>query len=151
MRKDLSYSGRSPASAVASRRARSASAKARTRPEEALFLALRALNLRPGRNDGRLPGVPDFVFAAARIVVFVDGDFWHGRDWKGRKARLASGHNADYWIAKIERNMARDLEQRRELKSAGWRVIRFWESAIRKDPSRLAAIIHRLLRTASRS
>src|SRR6266851_3497502 len=74
-----------------------------------------------------------------------------GRDWKGRKARLASGHNADYWIAKIERNMARDLEQRRELKSAGWRVIRFWESAIRKDPSRLAAIIHRLLRTASRS
>lgn len=142
MRKDLSFAGRTPATAVASQRARSASAKARTRPEEALFLALRALKLRFRRNDSRLPGVPDFVFGAARVVVFVDGDFWHGRHWAARRARLASGHNADYWIAKIERNKARDREQQRELERARWRVLRVWESAIRRNPSRVAAMVH---------
>jgi DNA mismatch endonuclease, patch repair protein len=145
MRKDISYAGRAPASEAASRRARSASAKSRTRPEEALYLALRALKLRFRRNDGRLPGVPDFVFASARLVVFVDGDFWHGRNWPARRIRIAGGHNADYWIAKIERNMARDIEQRRKLKSAGWRVFRVWESVIRRDSSGVAARVYRIL------
>jgi DNA mismatch endonuclease, patch repair protein len=60
----------------------------------------------------------------------VDGDFWHGKNWEMRKAKLAQGHNADYWIRKIERNTARDQERTRELRAAGWMVLRVWESDI---------------------
>jgi DNA mismatch endonuclease, patch repair protein len=76
------------------------------------------------KNRTGLPGAPDIVFPGARLIVFVDGDFWHGKNWKTRKAKLAQGHNANYWIRKIERNVARDREQSRELRASGWLVLR---------------------------
>jgi DNA mismatch endonuclease (patch repair protein) len=81
-----------------------------------------------------LPGKPDFVFAKARLAVFVDGDFWHGRDWASRKAKLHMGANADYWIEKIEGNIARDRRNRAVLRRQGWRVLRCWESAVIRSP-----------------
>jgi DNA mismatch endonuclease (patch repair protein) len=78
-----------------------------------------------------LPGRPDIVFLGARVVVFCDGDFWHGRDLSARLARLAAGHNAAYWIAKVQANVARDRRQTEALERAGWVVLRFWESTIR--------------------
>jgi DNA mismatch endonuclease, patch repair protein len=48
------------------------------------------------------------VFVSARVVVFCDGDFWHGRNWEERVAKLVGGANASYWIAKISSNMERD-------------------------------------------
>jgi DNA mismatch endonuclease Vsr len=79
--------------------------------------------------------------------VFVDGDFWHGRNWPARKAKLAVGHNSDYWIRKIERNVERDKERNRELRSAGWRVLRVWESQINTDVS---LVVHRIKLALSR-
>jgi DNA mismatch endonuclease (patch repair protein) len=73
--------------------------------------------------------------------VFCDGDFWHGRHWATRRLRLTTGHNAAYWVAKIESNMRRDRRTRRELRSAGWTVLRFWESDILRDPDRAASKI----------
>ena len=42
--------------------------------------------------------------------MFVDGDFWHGRDFESRRAGLLAGNNGAFWVAKIERNMACDTE-----------------------------------------
>jgi DNA mismatch endonuclease (patch repair protein) len=97
------------------------------------------------RNVDGLPGKPDFVFYRARVVVFCDGDFWHGRDFAARRARLQTGANAEYWIAKISRNRARDREQAATLRRLGWTVLRFWESDIRGNPERVARTIHRIV------
>lgn len=59
------------------------------------------------KNDKRLPGSPDIAILKYHIAVFVDGEFWHGKDWEARKMRLK--RNREYWIEKIEENMARDL------------------------------------------
>lgn len=77
-------------------------------------------------------GRPDFVFRFARLVVFVDGDFWHGRRFQERRQRLQRGHNASYWIAKIASNKARDRRVTATLRREGWLVIRLWESDVRR-------------------
>ena len=89
--------------------------------------------LRYRKNKRDLPGVPDLVFIGARLAVFVDGEFWHGKDWKNRKIKLKRGHNSAYWMAKIERNIGRDLKCKRKLRKAGWTVLRVWESDIRSN------------------
>jgi DNA mismatch endonuclease Vsr len=58
-----------------------------------------------------LPGKPDVVMKGRRVALFVHGCFWHGHDC-ARGARQPKA-NADYWIAKIGRNRARDAAQRR--------------------------------------
>jgi DNA mismatch endonuclease (patch repair protein) len=88
-----------------------------------------------------LPGRPDLVFRAARVVVFCDGDFWHGRDLEKRIAKLEAGHNAPYWVSKITANVARDRRQENELANAGWQVLRYWETDIKRDHERIAAEI----------
>jgi len=77
-----------------------------------------------------LPGRPDIVFPKARLVVFCDGDFWHGRRWAERRRKLRTGHNADYWVRKIGRNIERDRQNTALLEKAGWTVLRFWEGDI---------------------
>ena len=79
-------------------------------------------------NRRDLSGVPDLVFVKYRAVVFVDGDFWHGYNWANRKPRLS--RNRDYWVKKIESNMARDIRVTRELSGKGWLVLRYWEHNI---------------------
>jgi DNA mismatch endonuclease (patch repair protein) len=84
------------------------------------------------------------VFSAHRTVVFCDGDFWHGKNWRRLKQQLARRFNADYWIAKIERNRHRDRSQVIALRRQGWRVLRYWESDIRRSPQ---AIVDQLQET----
>ena len=83
------------------------------------------------KNYKRLPGKPDIAITKHKIAVFCDSDFWHGYDWENRNQRIKS--NRDYWIPKIERNMARDKEVNEALAREGWTVLRFWEQKIRKD------------------
>lgn len=128
-----SYKGLSPASHLASKAARASSRKQNTKPELLLRRALWQAGYRYRKNVATLPGKPDIVFKGTRLAVFIDGDFWHGRDWNERRARLARGHNASYWVAKIERNMTRDCEVDVALRNAGWRVLRVWEGQITQD------------------
>jgi DNA mismatch endonuclease (patch repair protein) len=90
------------------------------------------------------------VFAKYKTVVFVDGDFWHGRQVinKGMKyfSRLLRTPNKTYWIRKLERNIKRDQDVTRLLRKAGWRVIRVWESDTRKKPELTAKRIASRLR-----
>lgn len=121
---------------------------AETEPEERLAVALKALGLRFRRNDARIFGTPDLVFGQARLAVFVDGDFWHGRLWFQDGAAPAT--NGDFWIAKFERNHRRDRLVNRELRRGGWSVLRLWASDVRKDPvasaGRVCARLQRLAR-----
>ncbi len=88
-----------------------------------------------------LPGRPDVVFTRQKVAVFVDGDFWHGHDLSARLAKLASGHNAPYWVAKITANVERDQRVSETLRSRGWLVVRLWESRVRGDPQAAAAVV----------
>lgn len=84
------------------------------------------------KNYKELPGKPDIVLTKYKIAIFCDGEFFHGKDWASQKERVQQGNNPEYWISKIERNMARDEEINRELLHQGWIVLRFWGKDIRK-------------------
>jgi len=83
------------------------------------------------KNYRKLPGSPDIAFTKQKVAVFIDGEFWHGFDWENRKAKL--NRNRDYWVEKIQENMARDMKNARQLDELGWRVIRFWEKEVFKS------------------
>jgi len=116
-----------------------------TSVEIRLRSSLWALGLRFRLHVRALPGNPDIVLRRHRAVIFVDGDFWHGRRWRLRRERLEHGSNSEYWIAKIEDNIRRDRAVTRRLRQAGWRVIRVWESDIKRDAGAVAARVMRLL------
>jgi DNA mismatch endonuclease, patch repair protein len=132
-----SFKGRKPASPRASKAALGASRKTDSRCEVRFRSLLWRAGARFRKNVPHLPGKPDIVFAGSRLVVFCDGDFWHGRDWEARRRKLARGANPGYWIPKIERNIARDSEDTAQLEALGWRVLRFWESDIHRDAEAL--------------
>ena len=96
-----------------------------TKPELKLRKALWNLGFRYRKNVKKLPGTPDIVFRKAKLVVFVDGEFWHGFDWEEKKLKIKT--NRDFWMPKIERNMQRDTENNTLLSEKGWKVMRFWE------------------------
>lgn len=95
--------------------------------------------IRYRRNYKKLPGSPDIAITKHHIAIFIDGEFWHGKDWQKRKPRLKS--NREYWIEKIEENMARDQRNDRELQTLGWTVIRFWEKDVKKDVNACASTV----------
>lgn len=99
--------------------------------ESLLAKALWHQGYRYRKNDKKLPGSPDIAILKYRIAVFVDGEFWHGQNWEERKKRLKS--NREYWIEKIEENMARDVRNDQLLTQAGWTPVHFWEKEVMKD------------------
>lgn len=98
-----------------------------------------------------IPGKPDIIFRRIRVVVFCDGDFWHGRRWSQRREKLARGNNAPYWTAKIEANLIRDRRHTRVLRRAGWTVVRLWETDILRDLSRAVARVEKAISGAERT
>jgi DNA mismatch endonuclease vsr len=95
--------------------------------------ALWERGVRYRKNYKKLIGKPDIAITKYKIAVFCDSDYWHGYDWENRNQRIKS--NRDYWVPKIERNMARDREVTEALQRDGWLVLRFWEWQIRKHLS----------------
>lgn len=102
-----------------------------TKPEILLKKALWHSGVRHRSNTLKLPGKPDISFIKYKLVVFVDGSFWHGFNWEERKHSLKS--NKDFWISKIERNMQRDEEINALYLSRGWRVMRFWDHDVKNQ------------------
>ena len=117
--------------------------------EVALRRALFALGLRYRLHPRNVVGKPDIVFPRARVAIFVDGDYWHARILRdsGREAleKRVAGSNSEYWITKFTRRVVRDDDVTTSLEYQGWKVIRFWESDIRKDVSAAAGQIAELL------
>jgi DNA mismatch endonuclease (patch repair protein) len=102
--------------------------------------------LRYRKNVATLPGKPDIVFTRRKVVVFCDGDFWHGRDWQRLSTKLNTGANPSYWLLKIKTNRERDRRTDRLLQEAGWTVLRYWETDIHRDPERVAFEIAHIVR-----
>lgn len=146
-----SFVGLHAASPRASEAARSASAKTDTRCELVLRRELWRRRLRYRLHARALPGCPDIVFPTARVAVFCDGDFWHGRNLDDRLARLAQGHNGRYWTAKVRRNVERDMEHTAALTTDGWVVLRLWESDILRDVVAAADSVARAVHSRSPS
>lgn len=106
-----------------------------TQPEILLRKALWHQGIRYRKNDKRLPGKPDIVLTRPRIAIFVDGDFWHARGHQDHPGGQVASNQA-YWQQKLSRNVERDKEVNDALTEAGWLVLRFWESDIKKDLDR---------------
>ena len=116
-----------------------------TKGEKLLRSGLWRMGFRFRKNVRDLPGKPDIVFLRHKVVIFCDGDFWHGRRWRKDKRRLQAGPNAPYWIAKIQANINRDKRYNKELKRLGWHVVRLWESDIRANAEKAATSIAKIL------
>ncbi len=104
--------------------------------EYRLIQIMRRYKISGWRRKSTLPGRPDFIFRRAKLVIFVDGDFWHGNP---RKYRIPKS-NVAYWQQKIDGNRARDKEINRKLRRLGWRVIRIWESSLTDEEAIVAKI-----------
>ena len=146
MTKRASTSTRSPARPPASSdeaRRRMQSVRQRdTAPERALRSALHRLGLRfrvQRRPIAGLRRFADVVFSRKRVVVFVDGCFWHGCPEHGTMAKA----NAGFWREKINANRRRDADTDQRLREAGWSVVRVWEH---EEAMAAAARIAELLR-----
>ena len=101
-----------------------------TKPEEIVRKYLFSQGFRYRKNVRKLPGCPDIVLPKYRTVVFVNGCFWHKHDCP---RFVWPSSNQEYWIPKIERNVARDLENQKALQSLGWKVLVVWECQLKKD------------------
>ncbi len=110
-----------------------------TGPEMALRRPVWRLGLRYRTHVRALPGTPDMAFPSARVAVFVDGDFWHGRLL--REAGKCPAHNGAAWRAKLERNAARDARVDGKLRALGWLPVRFWASDVLRDADACARLV----------
>jgi len=106
-----------------------------TTPERIVRSMLHGLGCRFALHRADLPGTPDVVMPARRAAVFVHGCFWHGHTCPRGSRRPVS--NAPFWLAKIQRNQARDRRTLAALRRDGWSVLVVWECETRK-PERLA-------------
>ena len=92
------------------------------------------------KNVQNLPGKPDLLFPKSGIIIFADGDFWHGRNFSQWKNEIPV-----FWKKKVGSNIVRDLRQNKELRKRGYRVLRFWGSFIKGHPDRVKLKISRYL------
>ena len=121
--------------------------------EVALRRELWRRGLRYRLYSDKLVGKPDLVFVSARAVVFVDGDFWHGRAIRENgvsafRATLRTDKR-DWWVDKLSRNAERDQRVNAELRRSGWRVLRLWESDVKANLSRVADKVERFVLASS--
>src|SRR5690606_35899911 len=102
-----------------------------TKDEVLLAKALWQRGHRYRKNDKTVFGKPDLTFKRHRLAIFVDSEYFHGKDWVTEKYPIKT--NRDFWRANIEVNMKRDKQVKQELVRTGWKVLRFWSKEIRKN------------------
>lgn len=100
-----------------------------TKPEIAIRKFLFSQGFRYRKNVKYLLGNPDIVLPKYKTVIFVHGCFWHGH--KNCAASALPKSRQEYWIPKIQRNIKRDLENKKALKKLGWQIITIWECDIK--------------------
>lgn len=101
-----------------------------SKEEVALGKEMWKAGLRYRKNNKKVFGKPDFTFKKHKVAVFVDSEFFHGKDWETRKKPV---NNAEFWEKKITRNIQRDKEVNEHLLANGWKVLRFWSNEIKKN------------------
>jgi len=99
-----------------------------TTPERYIKTLLHAAGLRFKSHDKTLPGCPDLTFTRAKVVVLINGDFWHGWRYPVWSHKLP-----DFWREKIAGNRQRDVRNLNKLCRLGWSVLRIWEHQVEED------------------
>jgi DNA mismatch endonuclease, patch repair protein len=99
--------------------------------EMTLRKALFAHGVKGRCNSKFIYGHPDLSWKGLKVVVFCDSEFWHGYHFAEQKEKIHS--HQEYWIPKIEHNIARDEEVNAELTKEGYTILRFWGQEIEKD------------------
>lgn len=79
------------------------------------------------RNVSSLYGKPDFAIKKYKVVLFIDGCFWHGCEYHGNMPKS----NKEYWSKKLSRNKERDIEVTNHYISEGWNILRIWEHELK--------------------
>ena len=102
----------------------------KSKAETILAKALWHKGYRYRLNYKKLPGTPDIAITKYKIAIFVDGEFWHGKDFEKTKHKLKS--NKNYWIEKIEENIQRDIKNDKLLCQMDWIPIHFWSNDVVK-------------------
>lgn len=106
--------------------------------ELAMIQIMRKYHISGWRRNQAVLGKPDFIFPKFKIVLFVDGCFWHGCPKHSNMPK----NNQAFWAEKLQKNKDRDKYVSRELKKAGWKVIRVWEHEL-KDIEKVVAKLNK--------
>ena len=117
-----------------------------TTPEIKLRREIWKRGLRYRVAAANLPGKPDILFPRAKVVVFIDGEFWHGHKLSAERLNQMS----DYWHHKISRNVERDCNNNERLKEMGYEVLRFFERDILKNSEDLVDQIETIVKSRIR-
>jgi len=112
-----------------------------TKPELLLRRELHRLGLRYRLHSKDVFGKPDVVFRRHKVAVFVDGDWWHGRNYNKEHVRYSP-----FWQAKIKANMKRDKIVNKSLREQDWKVFRIWQKDLVKDPNKYAEDIYKYIK-----
>lgn len=102
-----------------------------TKDETLLAKSLWKCGHRYRKNNKSVFGKPDLTFKKQKIAIFIDSEYFHGKDWEVNKYRIKT--NREFWWNKIENNIARDKLVNSKLLENGWTVLRFWSKEIRKN------------------
>lgn len=111
-----------------------------TKPELVVRRFLHSKGLRYRLHDSRLPGKPDLVFPKYKVVIFVQGCFWHGH--AGCRFFRIPGTRTEFWQKKINSNIARDAQNREKLEQQGWKVIFIWECQLKHEKDNILEMLY---------
>lgn len=109
-----------------------------TKPERIVRSALHKAGFR-FRLHVPLPGKPDIVLSRYKTVIFVNGCFWHSHE--GCKKAAVPKSNVEFWLKKLQRNVSRQSEVKKQLAEAGWKVIVVWECEVNDISSLIPKLI----------
>lgn len=110
-----------------------------TKPEMIMFGILQENGFRFEKHVD-LVGKPDICFTQAKVLIFINGEFWHGKNFD-----LEKDSYSEFWLNKIRTNILRDNRNQRILRSRGWHVMNIWGRYITRNPDKAFARIVRLL------
>ena len=110
-----------------------------TIPEMKVRKLLHKHGFRYRLHPRELPGRPDIVLPRYRLCIFIQGCFWHRHP--GCKYATNPRSREDFWQAKFEQNVKRDIRNRNELLQQGWRVFELWECGIRKPEAEITWLL----------
>lgn len=121
-----------------------------TKPEIVLRKRLWSKGYRYRKNVKELPGKPDIVISKYKICVFVDSEFFHGKDFESGyhsgkysslREQMEHSNHPEFWLNKIQKNMQHDREVEAQLKGMGWKVLRFWSKDVLKHTDQCIKVI----------
>lgn len=104
-----------------------------SKPEVLVRQLLHRAGFRYRLHRRDLPGSPDIVMPARKVIIFVQGCFWHAH--AGCRYAKVPSTRTEFWTAKLQANVARDQRAVDQLITLGWRVLLIWECSTRRCAS----------------